>query len=285
MDWYVLLTYFDRKIGPRVYLSYPVQLIKEEISVIMADLLDQMNSEEFFSHSFNQLHTLNYYFEIPSYWARGNKEMLMISTIFDHRPSVETEKIIFSLCIEFTEWIKQKEGIYTAFYSDSEIPNYDKSGNDDSAFNRSHVKLWIEEFYWTVKEEIRDKLEEEHITLLLDKTDVLMTLNHLTQGSISLLDLKTWYTKEFPGKNFYKTMATLIKTQIVNIPIINGKKKSPFTVYISKEFKAITKLIITKNNLIKQFLKNKLKLQPFEEETQELHAFLQKVFSKTESSH
>lgn len=55
--------------------------------------------------------------------------------------------------------------------------------------------------------------------------------------------------------------------------------------HISKEIKTVIKLIITKNTLIKQFLRNNLKVQPFEEETQELHAFLQKVFSKTQSSH
>jgi hypothetical protein len=283
MNWYVLLTYFDRKIGPRAFLSYPIQLIKEETSCIIADLMDQINSEEFISYSFNHHHTFNYFFEIPSLWARGNKESLMISTVFNHQPSSETRKIIFSLCVEFAEWLKLKEGIFTAFYSDSEMDEH--LSNPNIAQNKNHIELWLKEFYWTVKEEIQDKLEEENIFLLLDEKDVLETLGYLSRGSIALEDLKTWYTKQFPDKNFHKMMVTLLKTHMVNIPKINGKKKSPFMLHISKEIKTVIKLIITKNTLIKQFLRNNLKVQPFEEETQELHAFLQKVFSKTQSSH
>ncbi|MFX0167547.1 MAG: hypothetical protein ACFE9V_19655 [Candidatus Hodarchaeota archaeon] len=282
MDWFVLLTYFDRKKGPIIFLSYPEQTLKNENCLFIANLMDQINSEEFFSYSFNHYHTLNYYFEINSYWARGNKELLMLSSVFDHQPSFETEKTVFSLCIEFSEWLKLKDGIFAAFYSNDEIP--DQNGNENIALNRYYVKMWLKEFYWTIKEEIQDKLEEENITLLLDKNDVLETLDYLSKGPVSLKSLKTWYVKRFHEKNFHKMILDLLKSHMIDIPKIDGKKKPPFLVYISKEIKSIIKLIIAKNKLIKQFLQNNHKFQPFEKETQELHNFLNRVLSKSRIS-
>jgi len=280
MDWFVLLTYFDRKIGPKIFFTYPEQIINEKFSLIIANLMDQISSEEFFIYSFNNHHTLNYYFEINSDWARGCKEMLMLTTVFGNKPSFETEKIIFSLYIEFSEWLKQKEGIFSAFYNGNEISNL----NDDQniALNREHVQLWVKEFYGTVKEEIQDKLEEENIAQLLDRNDVLETLGYISKrGPISLNDLTKWFNKKFEGKNFHKIMIALLKNHMIDIPKIGGKKKSPFIVHISKEIDAIVKLVITKNKLIKQFIKNNIKLHPFKEETQELRDFLKKVFFKT----
>ncbi len=281
MDWFILLTYFDRIEGPIIFLSYPEQILKNENYLFIANLMDQINSEEFFSYSFNNYHTLNYYFEIDSHWARGNKELLMLSSVFNHQPSFETEKTIFSLCIEFSEWLKLKEEIFMAFYTDNKVDQNDQS---NITLNKNYINAWLKEFYLTVKEEIQDKLEEENITLLLDKNDIFETLNYLSQGPISLKSLKTWYVKQFHGKNFHKMILALLKTHTIYIPTIDGKKISPYLVYISKEIKKIIKLISTKNNLIKQFLKNNLKFQPFEKDTQDLQNFLNRVFSKSRIS-
>lgn len=280
MDWFVLLTYFDRIKGPIIFLSYPEEILKNENCLFIANLMDQINSEEFFSYSYNDYHTLNYYFEINSHWARGNKELLMLSSVFNHQPSFETEKTIFSLCIEFSEWLKLKEGIFAAFYANDEF--FNQNGNENISLNEYYVKTWLKEFYWTIKEEIQDKLEEENIALLLDKDDVLEPLNYLSKGPVSLKSLKAWYDKRFHDKNFHKMILTLLKSHMIDIPEIDGKKKPPFLVYISKEIKDIVKLIIAKNKLIKQFLQNNFKFQPFEKETQELHNFLNRLFSKSQ---
>jgi len=280
MDWFILLTYFDRTIGPRIFSSYPDQSLKHENYLFIANLMDQINSEEFFSYSFKNYYTLNYYFEIDSYWARGNKELLMLSSVFNHQPSFETEKTIFSLCIEFSEWLKLKEGIFAAFYANDEFSN--QNGNENRSLNEDYVKTWLNEFYWTIKEEIQDKLNEENITLLLDKIDVLEILNYLSKPPVSLKSLKAWYDKRFHDKNFHKIILALLKSRMIDIPKIDGKKKPPFLVCISKEIKSIVKLIIAKNKLIKQFLQNNFKFQPFEKETQELHNFLNHLFSKSQ---
>ena len=129
MEWFILLTYFDRKKGPMIFLSYPEEIPQTENYMFIANLMDQINSEEFFRYSFNNYHTLNYYFEIDSLWARGNKESLMLSSVFTHQPSFETEKTIFSLYIEFSEWLKSKEGIFAAFYANYELSEQNSNDN------------------------------------------------------------------------------------------------------------------------------------------------------------
>ncbi len=282
MDWFVLLIYFDRKKGPIIFLSYPEQILKKENCLFIANLMDQVNSEVFFSYSYNDYHTLNYYFEIDSHWARGNKELLMLSSVFNHQPSFETEKTIFSLCIEFSEWLKLKEGIFAAFYANDEIS--DQNGNENRSLNEYYVKTWLKEFYWTIKEEIQDKLNEENVALLLDKNDVLETLDYLSKGPVSIKSLKAWYDKRFQDKSFHKMILALLKSHMADIPKIDGKSNPPFLVYISKEIKDVVKLIISKNKLIKQFLQNNIKFQPFEKENQELHNFLKRIFSKSQIS-
>jgi hypothetical protein len=76
----------------------------------------------------------------------------------------------------------------------------------------------------------------------------------------------------------------LLKSHMVDIPKIDGKRNPPFLVYISKEIKNIVKLIISKNKLIKQFLQINFKFQPFEKENQELHNFLKRLLSKSQIS-
>lgn len=94
----VALSYFHRKIGPVVFFSYPKNTLDKELSVKIANIMDQQYSEGFFTHSFENLKSMNYYFEIHSDWARGNTEMLMVSIILDQQISTEIEKFIKSMC-------------------------------------------------------------------------------------------------------------------------------------------------------------------------------------------
>ncbi|GAH60485.1 unnamed protein product [marine sediment metagenome] len=69
----VALSYFHRKIGPLVFYSYPESMLDEQLSARIANIMDQTVSEGFFTHSFEKNNSNNYYFEIHSDWARGNK--------------------------------------------------------------------------------------------------------------------------------------------------------------------------------------------------------------------
>ena len=85
MKTIVAISYFHRKIGPLVFYSYPKNSLDKDLSAKIANIMDQQFNEGFFPHSFENLKSMNYYFEISSDWARRNKEMLMLSIIINQQ--------------------------------------------------------------------------------------------------------------------------------------------------------------------------------------------------------
>lgn len=82
----LILTYFNPIIGPDVLYSVPNELEKlisdEDLGQIKR-LMDTA-SPGFFTHAFSAtLNTANYFFMIPSDWARGKQEMVMITKIIE----------------------------------------------------------------------------------------------------------------------------------------------------------------------------------------------------------
>ncbi len=63
--------------------------------------MDKTFEESFFTHKVGDLTSMNYYFEVNSEWARGNKEMLMISFILDVIPNPSVEALIVDLTKTF----------------------------------------------------------------------------------------------------------------------------------------------------------------------------------------
>jgi len=285
MKWTIVLSYFHRKIGPSIFCSYPEEKLKDEDVELVVNLMDQIISEGFFTYSFNHSYTMNYYFEIDSNWSRGKKEFLMISIIFNQAPSIETEKIVFTLSNEFSEWLKSQKEIFPAFYSINDIES-DKQDNEEIIIkNKSLVKTWIEEFYWAIMEEIQEKIEEDSIISSFDRKDFLATLILLSKGPTSIKDLKEWYSEEFPQNSFRKVISTLFRNQLVFVPQIGGKKKSPFNVHVSKEVKTIINLISLKNKLIKKFVENyKTNGQKIEKEIELFQNILKRVLSEPQIS-
>ncbi|MFX0057158.1 MAG: hypothetical protein ACFE85_06220 [Candidatus Hodarchaeota archaeon] len=280
MEFYIILSYFDRIIGPTIFHTYPKKRLNETEASIVANLMDQMISEGFFTYSFNGSNTLNYYFEIDSKWARGNKEFLMISVIFEDSISIEIEKIVFSLCNEFSEWLKEKQDIFIAFYKN--FSSNHRKNRTTNYTEKELIKTWIKELYMAIIDEIQEKHEEGFITRLLEKRSVIATLDLLSKNPLPITELKIWYNENFPHENFYKTISSLYKQQIVDLPKIGGKRKAPFTVYVRKEVKTIVNLIIMKNRLIKEFIKNNIieDTRVLEKNAKEFHIFLKSVFSE-----
>ena len=117
--------------------------------------MDQQFNEGFFTHSFENLKSMNYYFEIQSDWARGNKEMLMVSTVLDQQILPEIEEKISDLCIVFSERLQSNEEIYTAFYI-NEL-NYHENEKGTILKNETLVKAWLNNLYWAI-----DKIYEQN---------------------------------------------------------------------------------------------------------------------------
>lgn len=120
----ILLFYFDRTLGPRLFLTAPKDLGKNLESKTLEQVKSLLDSGEegFFSHYFTQeLKTANWIFKVNSDWARGRAELLMISVI------VSEEDPDFSyyenLLSKFIEKIKNHPEIYKGLYIDSKIEN------------------------------------------------------------------------------------------------------------------------------------------------------------------
>ena len=72
-----MLSYLDPEVGPRIFLAIPEITNIEELETVPT--LMKTSTERFFSHFFDNFKTINLVFKIPSEWARGGYENLMIT--------------------------------------------------------------------------------------------------------------------------------------------------------------------------------------------------------------
>ena len=118
-----------------------------EISDRLYDIMTQQKEEEFFTHSFGNLKVLNYYFQIRSDWARGNKEMVMVTIMTRQQISPEIEESISILCKEFSKKMQTTGDIFTGFYI-KELSTYDVSDKERIKKNETLIKDWVNDLYW-----------------------------------------------------------------------------------------------------------------------------------------
>ncbi len=78
----LILTYFNPIIGPDILYSVP----KNITDIVSDDDINQIKrlmdaaTPGFFTHAFSaELNTANYFFMVPSAWARGKQEMVMMT--------------------------------------------------------------------------------------------------------------------------------------------------------------------------------------------------------------
>ena len=176
---FVAISYFHRKIGPLVFYSYPKNSLDKDLSVKIANIMDQQFNEGFLTRSFENLKSMNYYFEIQSDWARGFKEILMVSIIIHLQISPEIEESIASLCRKFAEMMKSKEDIYTGFYL-NEISNYDETDKERIKLNEQLIKDVVKELYWETIEETKSKSEEQKLTQIENDKYVFESLEDMS---------------------------------------------------------------------------------------------------------
>ncbi|MHA1933578.1 MAG: roadblock/LC7 domain-containing protein [Promethearchaeota archaeon] len=148
----VALSYFHRKVGPLVFYSYPKNNLDKELSVKIANIMDQVYNEGFFTHSFENNKSMNYYFEIQSDWAHGNKEMLMVSIIISQQISPEVEEFVSMLCGKFAKELQSNEETYTGLYI-NDLSNYNEFDKERIRKYEHLIEEWVRSLYGeTVKE-------------------------------------------------------------------------------------------------------------------------------------
>ena len=207
-----------------MFYSYPEHELDDQLSTRIANIMDQTVSEGFFSHSFENKISMNYYFEVHSDWARGNKDMLMVSSVFYHQLTPEIEQNVVNLLTEFSKKLQSNEEIYTAFYI-NDINNLEEQEREIIYKNNSLVRLWIKELYWATVEDTREKSEEEKIATLLNKKHIFFTLKKLSKGPISLEELKEWFNEQFPKLSFDQEIHLLVERQLIFVNQIGFVEK------------------------------------------------------------
>lgn len=216
----VALSYFRRKIGPQVFYSYPLELdvLGKRLSKQIANLMDQNIPYGFNTHSFKLLRAMNYYFEIHSDWARGNKEMLMVSVVLDSSdPSkYKTSEIIdkiSALLVKFTEKFKSDEHIFTAFYiEDLKYLEYREDlfklrserlsirrkakmfGQKKKIIEKNALlKTWVHDLYSAIIESTEEKIDEENPPQISQK-DISQKIELL---EINIKEIKNLIVEDF----------------------------------------------------------------------------------------
>jgi len=180
MGMIVILSYFHTKIGPLIFYSFPKTQLDRDILDRIYDIMDQPNKEEFLSQTFENLKLLNYYFQIDSKWARGNKEMVMVSLIINQQISPKIEETISILCKKFSKKMQSNDEIFTGFHI-NDLDNYDEIDQQSIIKNDSVIKDWVHDLYWEVMGDTRRKSEQEKITLLLNDRYIFESLEEMSK--------------------------------------------------------------------------------------------------------
>ncbi|MFX1376229.1 MAG: hypothetical protein ACFFA0_10475 [Promethearchaeota archaeon] len=175
----VILSYFHTRIGTSVFYSFPKPKLDKEMADRLYDLMTQQKEEEFFIHSFENLKILNYYFQIASDWARGRREMVMISIIINQKISPEIEESMSIICKNFSEKMQSEEDIFTGFYI-NDLNKYE-ADMDRILKNERKIKKMVQDLYWETVEETKKKSEEEKITLLLNDRYIFESLEKMSK--------------------------------------------------------------------------------------------------------
>ncbi len=132
--------------GSKTLLTYPDNLALTENQFHQINkLLDVIFEKSFFIHRFDFSNTANYYTEIPSKWARGGHESILISILISFTENPENWKEPLE---ELIAHIEQTPDIYKAFY-------YFTSSSDPKVAKKfQELKDLIKNFYESIPETI-----------------------------------------------------------------------------------------------------------------------------------
>lgn len=153
----VSLSYFHRKLGPIVFYSYPDDALnaieKERITEVwmskkseISEAMVKSVNEGYIVYQSSLLSSLNYYFEIPSEWAHGNKEMIMLVIILNTMITREIELKIYKLCTEFTSKLKNNKDLFKALYIE-EIKGFEDEEHANIRKQSEFLRRSIANFY------------------------------------------------------------------------------------------------------------------------------------------
>ena len=154
---YLNFSYFNTIKGPQVMCTFPEGLNKDK-ALDIANLLNisELIKQKFFVYDIADFKTVNHYFEIPSEWARGKKEMLLLSIICVDEP-IESDKEIENILEKIENKISGIKNSYMGFYS----YDWDKAEDyDEVDDNQELIIKIVEESLDLVKDAIKKSREQ-----------------------------------------------------------------------------------------------------------------------------
>ena len=241
----LILTHFDMLRGPKIFFQVP-KLLKEEDLDVFKNLLD-IKEHGFFAHIFGNFKSANLIFKIPSEFARGNEETLLISIVIDINSEINLH-LSQDLLEGFAEELNTIQDVYKGFYLNSSRhkgdPNkYFQIKNLLHIFNKgidSALKtLEIAEIrYQTLFEAARDPILiiERKSMIIIDANKQAVKIFEPHQEVIIGLDSKSI---QFDGE--YKHLEELIQNYS------QVEKAFPIIVHFKNSYGKITCLEISGN--------------------------------------
>lgn len=139
----LLFIYFNPVIGPDLLYANPenaTEIISEEEIDQIKRLMDSA-TPGFFTHAFSsELNTANYFFMLPSVWARGKQEMAMISKIIEEEsPNLSAYENEFK---KFVNKINTEHpNIYQALYINSPPLDYEKEIKKEYEYLKEQINI------------------------------------------------------------------------------------------------------------------------------------------------
>ncbi|MHA1193362.1 MAG: hypothetical protein ACTSP9_13915 [Promethearchaeota archaeon] len=189
----VSLSFFKRRSGPQMFYSFPENILNTIEQESIVEMMLQSFKERFFINQSSIVSSLNYYFEIHSDWARGNKEMLMISVMLDRKINQVIEEIIQSLCLDFESHLFSNKEIFKAFYK-NEIDSFTDEEQDDIKRINEDLKGNIKKFYNKINVLLKQKTMKNLITISLE-IEKKLDLNQIAQE----IEGVEFNPEKFPG--------------------------------------------------------------------------------------
>lgn len=132
----LILTYFNPIIGPDILYSIPpkIETILSEEALSQIKRMMDTATPGFFAHRFSaELNTANFFFLIPSQWARGKQEMIMVTKIVEEdAPDLKAYESEFQNFISNLK--NNRTSIFKAFYKKNPPLNYQNEIDEEFTY-------------------------------------------------------------------------------------------------------------------------------------------------------
>ncbi len=174
----LVLSYFDNILGPRVFLKAPESISNSDLE-ILPSLMD-LNENGFFVHITDKFKSVNLIFNIFSEYARGKKEILLISIVTDINNEINL-KLSRELLEAFAKQIKNVKEGYKAFHSNTSRHEFD-------AEKLQEIKQIFYTFYNSFEPSLNALKEAElrYKTLFDRARDAIIIINYKTEQVIDM---------------------------------------------------------------------------------------------------